>query len=401
MTSSVTSRAATFALLFLAPVSLSSQEPYDSTRRLGLSAYASITYAHYDWDTERTRRATLDMERLVVEGTYWLTPRISFEAEVEFEHGGTGATTELSSQQGFETEIEKGGEVIVEELHATFQLRPGLNLRVGHFYVPIGWMSSKYTPLEYLTVTRPEMEVSLIPAQWDETGIKLMGRSGRIRYQAGVVNGLDNSAFSSANWIVGGKQRRFENVRTANIAGIARLDVIPVRGLTVGGSGYMGNSTGNRPENDLSVPAHVTIVDGHADFERHGWRARGLFLYGWLQNSDAVSGANEPDHAQVGAAAMGWSLEAGYDLSKLFRPGRAASVNGFDLFGRYEFYDSMHRTKGSVLDDPRWERHTWTFGLNYRMRDHLVLKGQYSDRRLGLSTGNHERTVSAGIGAQF
>jgi hypothetical protein len=34
------------------------------------------------------------------------------------------------------------------------------------------------------------------------------------------VNGLDYSGFSSANWIVGGKQRRFEVVRVENLAAI-------------------------------------------------------------------------------------------------------------------------------------------------------------------------------------
>jgi hypothetical protein len=389
------------------PAILPAQAPDDSAKRFALAAYAAITYSHYNWDTDRHRRATIDLERLVVEGTYRLTPRIGFEAEVEFEHGGTGSALDFDpsgASTKFETEIEKSGEIVLEELHATFQLRRGLNLRVGHFYVPMGWLSSKYTPLEYPTVTRPDMEVSLIPAQWDETGVKLMGRTSRVRYQVGVVNGLDNSAFGSATWIVPGKQRRFEHVRAENVAGIARVDLVPLRGLVAGASCYVGNSTGNRPMADLDLPAYVTVVDGHADFERDGWRARGLFLYGWLQNSAAVSNANALSVAgtPVGSAAMGWSLEAGYDMLRLVEAAtRSPGADGLDLFGRYEFYDSMHRVAAGISDDPRWERRQWTVGLNYRIRDHLVFKGQYADRTLGLAQNNHERTVSAGIGAQF
>jgi hypothetical protein len=222
------------------------------------------------------------------------------------------------------------------------------------------------------------------------------------------VNGLDNSAFSSANWIVRGKQGRFENVRAENLAAIGRVDLLPTRGLIVGASGYFGNSTGNRPKDDLHVPAYVTVVDAHADLDRGGWRARGLLLYGWLQNSEAVSDANGRlsnnlgvERTPVAAAALGWSVEAAYDIARLLGDGRTLSADAFDLFGRYEFYDSMHRTVGNVFDNPRWERHEWTLGFNYRMRGHLVLKGQYADRRLGLAANKHERTVSAGIGAQF
>jgi hypothetical protein len=35
------------------------------------------------------------------------------------------------------------------------------------------------------------------------------------------------------------------------------------------------------------------------------------------------------------------------------------------------------------------------------MNRFLVVKGEYADRRLGLPDHNHERTMSAGIGAQF
>jgi hypothetical protein len=61
----------------------------------------------------------------------------------------------------------------------------------------------------------------------------------------------------------------------------------------------------------------------------------------------------------------------------------------------------MYRVAAGVVDDPRWERRQWTVGLDYRMNRFLVVKGEYADRRLGLPDHNHERTMSAGIGAQF
>src|SRR5262245_13651789 len=116
-----------------------------SPKRFEFSAYAVLNYLHFDWDTERERRAEIDLERLVLEGVYTPSSKVSFEAEVELEHGGSGASVEFDDGE-FETEVEKGGEVVVEELHATFALKDWLDLRVGHFYVPVGFLSSKYQP---------------------------------------------------------------------------------------------------------------------------------------------------------------------------------------------------------------------------------------------------------------
>ncbi|HXI20381.1 MAG TPA: hypothetical protein VNH46_04815 [Gemmatimonadales bacterium] len=380
------------------------------TRRVRVEGYGIIDYAHYAWDTEPGRPAILDLERLVVEGVYSPTPKLAFEAEVEFEHGGTGSSVEIEPGPGtgvLESAVEKGGEIVLEELHVTYALASWLDVRAGHFYVPVGYLSSKYKPSEYPTVFRPGMETTLLPAQWDETGVKLMARRRGWRAQLGVVNGLDNSRFGSARWIGAGKQRRLEQVRAENLAGFGRLDLLPFPGLVAGVSGYVGNSTGNRPQLDLAVPAYVTIGELHADYDRGGWRARGMVLRGWLQNSAAVSAANSlssgagSDPTPVAAQAAGWSLEAGYDVLRVFRPDAAGSAARLDIFGRYEWYDSMYRVAAGQVDDPRWQRRQWTLGLNWRMNRYLILKAEYADRWLGLPAGNHERTLATGLGAEF
>lgn len=389
------------ALLASAPAALDAQDP-SPPKKFTFSAYATLNYFNFNWNSDPAKKAVIDMERLVVEGVYAPTRRLSFEAEVEFEHGGSGS--ELEFEDGaFGSEVEKSGEVIVEELHATFGLKDWLDLRVGHFYVPVGFLSSKYQPFEYPTVTRPEMETALLPAQWDETGAKLMGRGKGWRAQVGVVNGLDNSEFSSGTWIRGGKQRRFEQVSAENLAGVARLDLLPAPGLVAGVSGYIGNTTGNRPDTNLTLDGYVKVAEIHADYERNGWRARGMALKGWLQNSAEISAANrilEADHSAVAAEAAGISLEAGYDILRLFGRRNPGGVPGLDLFGRWEWYDSMYRVAAGEVDGPQFERHQWTVGLNYRISPNLVLKGQYADRSLGRG-GVHDRTFATGLGAQF
>jgi hypothetical protein len=146
----------------------------------------------------------------------------------------------------------------------------------------------------------------------------------------------------------------------------------------------------------------VTIGDLHAKVDLGPFRARGLVLYGTLENAGAVSNANRTlsknlnvKRTAVGSAALGWFVEAGYDLFSLFG---ISNGTGLDLFGRYEYYDSQYRVADGAFDNPRWERSVWTAGLNYRLHPDLIFKGQYSSRRLGLPSDNMENTLSMGFG---
>lgn len=139
---------------------------------------------------------------------------------------------------------------------------------------------------------------------------------------------------------------------------------------------------------------------------------RGLVLYGRLQNADVVTTNNRTLSSNlnakgtpVGSAALGYRIEAGYDLlsfTSLTGPQR------LDIFGRYSFYDTHYETTGSVTDDPLWERTVYTGGLNFRATEGVVLKAEYSHRTRGRGrsvsgslTGDTENTFSLGLGFQF
>ena len=154
-------------------------------KRLKISGYGTINYADFNWDTDPERRAHIDVERFVVAPKYQLSDTIRLEAELEFEHGGTGITMEFDKLEEFgefEMEVEKGGEVIVEKLAAVFEIQPELNFRMGHIIVPVGLVSKRHRPQHYFTTTRPESESNLIPTTWHENGIELFGSVGRLGY---------------------------------------------------------------------------------------------------------------------------------------------------------------------------------------------------------------------------
>ena len=394
------------------PLLAQGEEKQDSVGRFTVGGFAVANYFNFNWQTDPKRRDKIDLERVAVESSYRVKDWLQFNGEVEFEHGGTGVTMEFDpfEESGeFETEVEKGGEVEIEKLEAEFTLRKAFNVRVGRLYVPVGLLSSHDEPDDYFTNERNETEVALIPTLWHEMGINVFGTVGPAHYQALLVNGLDATGFSSANWVVGGWQKRFEQANANGLAVVARVDLDVASGASVGVSGYLGNSAANRPKADLTVPANVGIVEGHAVVSRGPFKARGLLLYGHLQNSAEVSEANRNlsnnlnvKRTPVGSAALGWFVEAGYDVLPLFvRRPPGSGRQGLDVFARYDWYDSMYRVASGIFDNPRWERHVFTTGLNWRIDPAFLVKGEYSHRTLGLATANREDTIEIGFGLMF
>ena len=107
-------------------------------------------------------------------------------SEIEFEHGGGGSAVEQEFEEAgeWESEIERGGEVELEQFWIEKSFMPQLNVRAGHIVVPVGLTNAHHEPLEFFTVYRPEGEATILPCTWHETGISLWGRAGDWRYEA-------------------------------------------------------------------------------------------------------------------------------------------------------------------------------------------------------------------------
>jgi hypothetical protein len=373
--------------------------------------YATLNYHNFDWQTDPNRRDVVDLERLAVEPLYQVNDWLRFKGEIEFEHGGTGSSMEFDKFEEFgefESEVEKGGEVQIEELAIEAALFRGINLRLGHIFVPLGFAYLLDEPTDYFTVTRSETEAGLLPMLWHETGAALFGEIGPVAYEAQVVNGLDASGFSSSTWVARGHQGRFETVNAENLAVAGRLDWNAPFGLTVGTAGYFGNSADNRPKPDLHVPAYVGIAQAHAQFVRGPVKARGLFLYGHLDHSGDVSQANRGlsnnlnvKRTPVGASVYGAFLEGGVNVLSFLPLPESARKQALDLFARIDAYDSQWKMTAGYYNNPRWERRTWTAGMAWTLHPRWVLKGQYAYRTLGIPTANEEITYSLGTGLVF
>ncbi|MBX7151572.1 autotransporter outer membrane beta-barrel domain-containing protein [bacterium] len=402
-------------LLCITPLVLHASET-DSTfniKKFHLRGYGTMNYFAFDWQTDPQKRNVIDLERLTLYPSYKLNERMKIESEIEIEHGGTGVTMEFDKFEEFgefETEIEKGGEVKLEQMNFVYQYRPYLNFRIGRFKLPIGLNSQLDEPSEYFTTTRNETESSIIPTNWYENGIQIFGSLAQNwKYTFSLVNGLDATGFSSSSWIVRGQQLRFENVNAEDMAINGRLDYAWGTENLIGVSAYYGNSTHNRPKPDITVDGHVSIIESHVALEYEPVIFRSMVILGHLENADKISEANRNlsnnlnvKRSPIGSQALGYYIEAGLELFDFLHyvGGEHPTDSELILFGRYEFYDTMYKTSGNIFNNPRWERKVYTAGLNYQpLKKYIVFKTQYSMRKLGIS--QNENTFSLGMGFEF
>ena len=66
-----------------------------------LNAYGVVNYYAFDWETLPDKRNAFDVERFNLYMYYDFTDKIEFKSEIEFEHGGTGATMAFDPLEEF------------------------------------------------------------------------------------------------------------------------------------------------------------------------------------------------------------------------------------------------------------------------------------------------------------
>lgn len=329
--------------------------------------------------------------------------------EIEFEHGGTESAVEIETEEGgeYESEIERGGEVALEQFWIQKSFCPQLNLRLGHIIIPVGATNQHHMPTEFFGVYRPEGENTILPCTWHETGISLWGQAGDWRYEAILVPGLDSDRFGRQNWIKDGAGSPYEFKIGNNIAGAFRIDNFSVPGLRMSVSGYIGNSFKNTLSSTESAQykdVKGTVSIGAFDFayNAHNWIIRGNFDYGHLSDSRLISqynanmSKNSVSKKQgIASDAVAIGLEAGYNLFSQIEKLNAKQQKLY-LFSRYDYYDSMYKTDAAIQDYQWCGRHRIAAGINYFPIKDIVLKGEYS---IGLlkSQYNNEPSISLGV----
>lgn len=400
------------ATLLLATSPLAHADP---VFKLGLygqaSAHSENTYLNVQDFTPNHRWRT-DLDQLVFEPEIEFTPKLELETEVEFEHGGAGTALEYSpfEEAGeFESEVEQGGEVRIEKFQLLYKAKSWFNIKGGYFTVPIGWSGIRDLPMDHFTVERSRSEGNVIPLDWSEMGVGITGEVGMFNYEYDFVSGLDSEFFRKYSWIAPAGKRRLESSFSDDWAHAVRLDYGFARDhRVIGASLYYGNATGARQKDGkLTEPSEVLIGDVHALYSWEGFKLRALYLRGYLTNANLVGlanaslpgVANPAGFASVGKQSEAGYAELGYDLKHLWPEFFELP---FDVFGRYDHWDSMKEAPTHGTRDPRFRASTWTAGMNaYIYKQDVLLKLQYASVRSGLDSIPTDHQIALGLGFRF
>ncbi len=367
-------------------------------------------YSHADKYKDAHSHGQFDLPHVVIMLNYNFGKGWSMGSEIEFEHGGTESAVEMEAEEvgEFEKEIERGGEVALEQFWIQKSFNRAVNLRMGHIVVPVGLTNSQHLPTQFFTVYRPEGENTIMPCTWHETGISLWGVAGKWRYEAMLLPGLNSAMFSKDLWIKNGSASAFEFKVANNYAIAARIDNYSIPGLRIGVSGYYGHSFNNTLQSDFNSTKYKgvkgAVAIGAIDFNYagHNWIARGNFDYGHLGDADKISDFNRGQSSTtpysrtlVGRQALCGGVEAGYDLFSCFKKLHEKEHKLY-LFGRYEYHDAYEPPTKQYQDYAWTERHRIAVGLNYFPIKEIVIKAEYSERFLK-SQFNNEPSFSIGV----
>ena len=80
-------------------------------------------------------------------------------------------------------EVEKGGEVALEQFHITRLVHPAFNVRAGHLIVPVGLTNEQHEPINFFGTSRPEGETTLLPSTWPRLHTFQLSGFGRCRIE--------------------------------------------------------------------------------------------------------------------------------------------------------------------------------------------------------------------------
>lgn len=344
----------------------------------------------------KANRNTIAIPRFVVAFDYKFNAKWQLGAEIEFESGGTGQAVELENTENgeYETEVEKGGEVVLEQFHISYSFSKALNFRFGHMVLPIGLTNAHHEPINFFGTSRPEGETTIIPSTWHESGIGVFGDLGKgvasFSYEAMIVAGLNANGFDRNNWVASGKQGFFEADCFNSPAYVARIDWKGFKGLRVGGSIYYCHDTGANSDKQQTYAAidnaTLCIWSTDAQYKNKMLTARVNLISGNLAESDVLTGknaklSNKSPYSRTGPIAkraITYGGEIGVHLGGLF-----SNLPQITPFVHYEYYNPQEEGVGKQSMDKRCQVSMWSFGVNYNILPNLVAKFDYTTRQIG------------------
>jgi hypothetical protein len=290
-----------------------------------------------------------DARRFVLLPTYLITDNIIFNAEIEFEHAGSG----------FDNDDKLHGTAEIEQVWVDFKILDQFNWRApGVDLVPIGYINQHHEPTQFYSVLRPEIHNGLIPSTWKVPATSVYGTIAEgLRYQ--VMLSSSNEDFGDA----------FGNRTDAK--------TVPPPGTPyVGGiDGHTALGFSNPPLGDFQQLSNTMAVSGKLDFTPAFWPGFAGSVSGYYSPNTTPRGAHDDfgnflGHSSLAMldgefryriASTGWELRAEYARAMFGNPANLRANNdsdttnnvGKDMFA-YSGEVAYHLPLGTILNS-EWE----------------------------------------------
>ena len=393
---------------------------------LKLGAYGELKFgSRQNPDHNGQWQNGFDAARFVLLPTFQFTDDIIFNAEIEFEHAGSG----------FDEDDKLHGTAEIEQLYIDFKISPYFTFRSpGIDLVPVGYINQHHEPTLFYSVNRPELANRLIPTTWAVPAVGFYGKIvDGLSYQFQVSTSLEDfgSGFDArtdgnspapfptgyAPGLSGKDGIRFARPPRGDfrqlsndLAYALRLDYAPplIPGLAGSTSVYFTpNTTPRDAYSDTGAPlrhSSLTLVDSELRYRLPGtgFEARGEYVQVFFGRPSSLRANNDTDPTNnVGRTMYGLSGEVAYHFPIGTHLGSAWQAVPFY---RYTYEDLQTKGfSGSDVNSPtgsgKLQFHT--AGVAVFPTPQLVLKLTYEKVLSREHGGPKSDSVLGGVGFHF
>jgi hypothetical protein len=375
-----------------------------------LWGYGEVYYTH---PTQDPRHTEFDLARAVFGIGYKFDERTLFNSEYEVEHAVSSANDV--------------GEFEVEQFYIDRLLTDQVGVRAGLILMPFGLLNEFHEPTNFYGVQRNFVETLIIPSTWREGGAAMHGETEfGLAWNVGITSDQDLSKWNFAPEFpqyvtaldledndVAPLQATHQELALAkgqHLAQYLALNYNGVPGLKVGASIFNGKlATVPAPPN-TPVPddQHLTLWEAHARWMPGNFDISALYAHGAITNLAAINAENPGSPNPIPSSFLGYYGQVAYT---------AWSRGGYRFapFVRWEHYNmgaSYEGVSGPVVPTglvplsaapgdygywpERFDR-VWTFGANYYLGPHVVLKIDYQSFQVNTDFSRYD----LGLGFNF
>ena len=350
-----------------------------------MAAYGEVHF-NQQVDPDVRYNGQLDVHRQVLLFGYKFDQKTSFITEIEIEH------------------IK---EVYLEQAFLNYQAKPWLNVQAGLLLIPMGIVNEYHEPTTFNGVERPVIDNVLVPSTWREIGAGIAGNipNAGLRYQLYLVNGplgYNGSAQLNGGKPIRGARQKGSQVTMTSPDFSGKLTYYGIKGLDFGLAGYFGKTESSLYHNmKKDSTAQVAMADSSSigiamiglDFryQLKKFETRGELILANLSNTDQYNGLTGTD---LGTNALGYYVEAGYDVSSIFKMKKKLVP-----FVRYSNFNSHNQVNENQTINKSYSNSILTSGLTWYLNPNFVAKGDFQQ----IINGNDTKstTVNLGIGYWF